>query len=536
MKKWTIWIGIVIILAAAGAGAYYYYFAQEKEGDGDTPVAQTVTATKGSIVNQISGTGSVAANTRETLTAGKSETIAEVHVKKGDKVKAGQTIVTFEDSDDYEDQIETIQENKEKLQDTIEGYQEDYKAAIGTENEEETKEKIQKSIEDAHSQLADLEDDLEDIYEEQSEQTKLVAASIDGEITEFDIEAGDEVQANTTIATIVDYTKLEFVTSVDELDIPSLKVGQAVDITLSSITDRTIDATVSEIAREGTSSNGASSFEVSILLTDIEGVMAGMSGEAAITIESKEDIVLVPVNAVVEMGGKSFVRVPSTGEEGAATTGGQQSAGRGQGAWSGEGGPMGEGGAPPADGAAQGGDGAPEDGQAPSGEAAAGEGQAPSGSGTAAEGQAPAGGGASAGDAQAPTGEGGASTGTGQRPTGGTGGAASSERQNMRAAMMESLTLGGQLLEVTTGLSNDAFVEIVSGLNEGDSVLIPIASGTVGMGGSGQETEVQMQGFPGGGFPGGGFQMGGGGFQMEMGGGGAVRSSSGGGMGGGGMR
>ncbi|MGO4538717.1 efflux RND transporter periplasmic adaptor subunit [Paenibacillus sp. 2TAB19] len=529
MKKWTIWLGIVIILAAAGAGAYYYYFAKDKEAAGEDPVAQTVTATKGSIVNQISGTGSVAANSRETLTAGKSGTIAEVHVKKGDKVKAGQTLVTFEDSDDYEDQIETIEKNKEKLQDTIEGYQEDYKAAIGTEDEEETKKKIQKSIEDTNSELADLNDDLQDIYEEQNEQVKTVTATIEGEITEFDIEAGDEVQANTTIATIVDYTKLEFVTSVDELDIPSLKVGQAVDITLSSIADRTIDATVSEIAREGSSSNGSSSFEVSILLNDIEGVMAGMSGEAAITIESKEDIVLVPVNAVVEMGGKSFVRIPSTGDGAAAAGGGQTGGGRGQGDWSGEGGPMGEGGGqPPEGGASPGGEG----GQAP----ASGDTQGEATKGTT-DAEAPAGDGAASGGGQSTSGDSGATAGTGQRPsgggqgmtggaggTGGTGGGAgSSERQNMRQAMMETLTLGGQLVEVTTGLSNENFVEIVSGVNEGDSVLIPVASGTAGMGGGQQETNVQMQGFPGGGF-------GGGGFQMQMGGGGGtVRSSAGGG-------
>ncbi|WP_337103927.1 efflux RND transporter periplasmic adaptor subunit [Paenibacillus sp. YIM B09110] len=535
MKKWTIWLGIVIILAAAGAGAYYYYFAKEKEAAGEDPVAQTVTATKGSIVNQISGTGSVAANSRETLTAGKSGTIAEVHVKKGDKVKAGQTLVTFEDSDDYEDQIETIEKNKEKLQETIEGYQEDFKAAIGTEDEEETKKKIQKSIEDTNSEIADLNDDLQDIYEEQNEQVKTVTATIEGEITEFDIEAGDEVQANTTIATIVDYTKLEFVTSVDELDIPSLKVGQAVDITLSSITDRTIDATVSEIAREGSSSNGSSSFEVSILLNDIEGVMAGMSGEAAITIESKEDIVLVPVNAVVEMGGKSFVRVPSTGDGAAAAGGGQTGGGRGQGDWTGEGGQMGEGGGQP-----------PEGGAFPEGEGgqtpASGDTQGEATKGTT-DAEAPAGAGAASGGGQSTSGDSGASAGTGQRPngggqgmaggageTGGTGAAGSSDRQNMRQAMMESLTLGGQLVEVTTGLSNENFVEIVSGLNEGDSVLIPVASGTAGMGGGQQETEVQMQGFPGGGF-------GGGGFQMQMGGGGGtVRSSTGGGMGGGGMR
>lgn len=492
MRKWTIWLGIILIAAAAGAGAYYFYFAKDKEETAENVAAQTVTAIKGSIVNQISGTGSVSANSRETLTAGKSGTIAAVNVKQGDIVKAGQTIATFEASDDFEDQIESIQKDIDKLQDSIEQYQEQYKEATGTENEEDTKETIKNSIEDANSEIADYEEELQDIYEEQSEQVKSITANIDGEITELAIEAGDEVQANTTIATVVDYTKLEFVTSVDELDIGSVKEGQAVDITLSSITDRTIDGTVAEISREGTSSNGSSSFEVSILLNDIEGVLAGMSGEAAITIESKEDIVLVPVNAVVEMAGRSFVRVPqpSGGQADGSADGGEQPGGRGQGGWAG--------------------------GQAP-----AGDGQMPAEDG---QGQAPAGGG------QIPAGDG-----QGQAPA--------MSGQGARQAMMEAISLGGQLVEVATGLSNETYVEIVSGISEGDSVLVPLPMGMAGMGSGEEETMTQMQGFPGGmgGFGGGGMVFPGG----NMGGGGGfVRSSSGGGGGagdaggtaGGGMR
>lgn len=57
--------------------------------------------------------------------------------------------------------------------------------------------------------------------------------------------------------------------------------------------------------------------------------------------------------------------------------------------------------------------------------------------------------------------------------------------------------LGGQLVEVTTGLSNENFVEIVSGLKEGDSVLVPIAQGTAGMGSSSAEMTMRQGGFAG---------------------------------------
>ncbi|WP_419875601.1 efflux RND transporter periplasmic adaptor subunit [Candidatus Pristimantibacillus sp. PTI5] len=519
MKKWTIGLSIIIILAAAGAGAYYFYFAKEKEAAGVTPTSRTVSATKGSILKQISGTGSVAANSRETVTAGKSGTIATVNVKKGDKVKAGQVLVTFEAAEDNEEKITSIEKDITKLQESIEGYQENYKEATGTENEEATKQSLQKNIEDANAEIADYEEQLQDIYEEQAKEEKVVAASIDGEITEMDIEVGDEVNANTTVATIVDYTKLEFVTSVDELDISSVKVGQAVDLSLSAITDHTIEATVSEIAMEGTSSNGSSAFEVNILLTDIEGVKVGMSGEAAITIASKENIVLVPVNAVVEMGTRSFVRVPSeNGEEAAASAGGQQ-----QGAAAGTGAAAGgQRGAAAGQTGTAGGGARPAAGQGTGAAAGSGQGTAPQGAASgqtgAASGEQPAAGqgtGAAAGS-QRGAGQAGASTGSGAAAGGDFAAGA-------RAGGRIQSGLEGQLVEVTTGLSDESFVEIVSGLEEGDSVLVPIAQGTVGMGNDTEETSMQQGGFPGGGmvFPGGG--MGG------MAGGGGMRNTTSGG-------
>lgn len=480
MKKWTIGLGILIILAAAGAGAYYFYFAKDKEAAGVMPTSLTVQATKGSIVKQISGTGSVAANSRESVTAGKSGTIATVNVKKGDKIKAGQILVTFESADDNDDKIKSINKSITKLQETITEYQQSYKEATGTENEEATKASLQKNIENANDEIADYQDQLQDIYEAQAKEEKVVTASIDGEVTELSIEVGDEVNANTAIATIVDYTKLEFVTSVDELDISALKVNQSADLSLSALTDKKINATVSDIAMEGTSNNGSSSFEVNLLLKNIEGVKAGMSGEAAITIASKENIILVPVNAVVEMGTRSFVRIPS--ENGGAGT----SAGAGQAGQQQEGA-----GAP--GGSADGKQGTAT-GQGTTTSGAQKDPTGGTGTGAVRQGaQGAQGNGARAGTGQSIAADGSASagqSGAGRAAAGG-GFAAGGRGGRMPDA------LGGQLVEVTTGLSNENFVEIVSGLKEGDSVLVPIAQGTAGMGSSSAEMTMRQGGFAG---------------------------------------
>jgi|GEM_PF-271014 RND family efflux transporter, MFP subunit len=556
MKKWTLWLGIIIILAAAGGGAYYYYFMRDEKAAAETPLAVTARAVKGDIKTSISGTGSVEANSRETVTAGKSGTIATLSFKEGDKVKKGQVLATFEDNDNYDDQIESINKNIKKVKDQITDKQEQYKEAIGTENEEETTKSIKDEIDDLQSTIDDYNDQLQDIYEDQAKEVKQVIASIDGEVTKSDVSVGDEVQSNTTIAEIVDYTHLEFVTSIDELDIPNVKLKQTSQITLSAITDRTIEATVSEIAKEGTSSNGSASYSVSLLLNDIDGVMVGMSGQADIVTEQSTDAVLVPVNAVVEFGGKSYVRVPGTGSgTGAGVPGGATGSQGGQqgqrnqgtqgaagneaaaaGGWQGGGERFqgGAGGDSEGSGRFQGAGGGTTTAEGGQGQGtgrniAAADGGNQSGTGTAPGGTAPGGGtvpeGAvqgtvPGGNAQGGTG---AAGGRGENAQGGNGAAGGQGGRNgMANQMRESITLGGQLKEVTVGISNETYVEIKTGLAEGDAVLIPVATGAQGMGSSAtqQQQTQQFGGFGGGGF-GGSFPSGGFG-----GGGGNVRTST----------
>ncbi|WP_336787403.1 efflux RND transporter periplasmic adaptor subunit [Paenibacillus sp. MMO-177] len=532
MKKWTLWLGIIIILAAAGGGAYYYYYMRDDKATTETPLAIQARAIKGDIKTSISGTGSVEANSRETVTAGKSGTIATLSFKEGDKVKKGQVLATFEDSSNYDDQIETINKNITKTKSQIADKQEEYKQAIGTENEEQTTKSIKDEIDDLQSTIDDYNDQLQKIYEDQAKEVKQVIAPIDGEVTTSDISVGDEVQANTTIAEIVDYAHLEFVTNIDELDIPQVKLKQTAQITLSAITDHTIEATVSEIAKEGTSSNGSASYSVSLLLNDIDGVMVGMSGQADIVTEQSKDAVLVPVNAVVEFGGKSYVRVPGTGSGTGASPGGAASGQQGQrnqgtqgatgneaaaGGWQGRGGAGGNGGGSFRFQGAGGGTTTAGGGQGTGRNIAAADGGNQSGTGTAPGGNAPG-----------RTGQGAAQGGTAQGSTGASGGRsgnAQGGRNGMANQMRESITLGGQLKEVTVGISNETYVEIKSGLAEGDTVLIPVATGAQGMGSSSTQQQQQQFGGFGGGFGGGGF--GGGGFGGSFGGGGGnVRTST----------
>ena len=63
---------------------------------------------------------------------------------------------------------------------------------------------------------------------------------------------------------------------------------------------------VTNVATIGTSTNGVSSFDVTVQITDPKSLKIGMSTEASISIESKENALYVPVEAVYKMEMKNM--------------------------------------------------------------------------------------------------------------------------------------------------------------------------------------------------------------------------------------
>ena len=95
--------------------------------------------------------------------------------------------------------------------------------------------------------------------------------------------------------------------SIDETDILSLSVGQKVDVTVTSISDETFEGQITEIDRTGTSSNGVTTYTASIQIEKAEGMLAGMSASANISITSVENALLIPVDALNKTSSTAYV-------------------------------------------------------------------------------------------------------------------------------------------------------------------------------------------------------------------------------------
>ncbi|MDF2790345.1 MAG: efflux transporter periplasmic adaptor subunit, partial [Neobacillus sp.] len=148
----------------------------------------------------------------------------------------------------------------------------------------------------------------------------ILQAPVAGTITSLSVVSGDSVQSSATVAHITNYSALQTTISVDELDVTKVAVGQAVKITASAFEDETFEGVVTNVATVGTSTNGVSTFDVTVQITDPKNLKIGMSTEASISIESKEDAVYVPVEAVYTSGDEKYVLVPTSSDDSTQST------------------------------------------------------------------------------------------------------------------------------------------------------------------------------------------------------------------------
>jgi HlyD family secretion protein len=112
--------------------------------------------------------------------------------------------------------------------------------------------------------------------------------------------------------------------NVDELDILSLELGQSATVVLDALPDEVFQGEVIRISNIGTSQSGVTTYPVTIriIIPEELSVKIGMNSSATIVTSSTENALIIPMSALQEMRGESFVMV--AGEE---TSGDMQAGG-----------------------------------------------------------------------------------------------------------------------------------------------------------------------------------------------------------------
>lgn len=138
-----------------------------------------------------------------------------------------------------------------------------------------------------------------------------LVAPFSGTLAVLNIVTGEEISSATEIGTIANLNKLQFIAQVDETEIAKINLGQQSTITLDAFEGKDIETTITAIAPMATTtSTSATAFEVKFNLDSAQNIRLGMNGEVKVVIESIENALVIPLEAIVE---DKFVWVKTDG-------------------------------------------------------------------------------------------------------------------------------------------------------------------------------------------------------------------------------
>ncbi len=138
-----------------------------------------------------------------------------------------------------------------------------------------------------------------------------IRAPVSGTITSLNSKLGENVilgtmnNPGTVIMVISDLSAIVIKANVDETDIASLALNQDVDIALDAYPDTIFKGKVIEIGNAAKSSvfgtqDQVTNFEVTILISDtIPGIKPGMNASVDITTNVRDNVLKIPIQAVV---------------------------------------------------------------------------------------------------------------------------------------------------------------------------------------------------------------------------------------------
>ena len=253
---------IVLIIAGAGFGAKYYF----QKNESDVQLRENKVE-RGNIEITILSTGTVQPENRLEIKAPIPGRVEKILIKEGDYVKKGK-ILAWMSSAERATLLDSAQAS----------------------GEEEVKK-------------------WEEIY-----RPTPIIAPIDGTIVLKNIENGQTF--TTTDAILVMSDRLTVKAQVDETDIASIKLKQAAEITLDAYPETKISAKVDQIAFEATTVSNVTTYIVDVLPKEIPSFMrSGMTANVKFFMESKNNVLTAPNDAVKIQDGKSTVIVLQDGDQ-----------------------------------------------------------------------------------------------------------------------------------------------------------------------------------------------------------------------------
>lgn len=155
----------------------------------------------------------------------------------------------------------------------------------------------------------------------QQRENLIVVAPCDGTIATLSISEGDEISSGAMLCSILEGEDMNLTIAVDELDVVEVEVGQKVKITVDALSDAEMDGEVYKIAPVGSNSGGVTTYDVELTFdAEGSGVRSGMNATGEITVASTDSTLYVPVEALMTIGNDTYLMVENAGETASTMT------------------------------------------------------------------------------------------------------------------------------------------------------------------------------------------------------------------------
>lgn len=255
------WFWIVAVCVAA-AGAWWYLRHRPAEPG---PALQEVRVERGTLRRTVLATGVVEPQNRVEIKPPIAGRIEDVLVREGQAVRKGQVLAWMSSSE----RAALLDAARAKGEAELAHWEELYRAAP-------------------------------------------LLAPLDGTIIARKVEPGQTVTAADAVLVLAD--RLIVQAQVDETDIGLVQLGQRAEIDVDAYTGQTVPARVDHIAYEATTVNNVTIYEVDVLPDQVpEFMRSGMTANVTLLVALRENVLVLPSEAVRRENGHATVQVAGPG-------------------------------------------------------------------------------------------------------------------------------------------------------------------------------------------------------------------------------
>jgi HlyD family secretion protein len=309
---------VLFVLAVAGVVA-----ASLKPKVEPPLTVQATAARQGAITRIVTAGGKLQAATEVKLSSNISGDLVELTIREGDRVVRGQKLGTI-DARRYAAQLNQAEAARASAAAEVEVQRVRARALsdelgrverLGASQNASAAEveKARSEAEGARAQAASAEQRLAQAdasLREARHQFSLttLTAPMDGIVTQRLKQVGEKVRGSDlsedVIMVISTLSKMEVKVEVGEHEVIYVKEGDPAEVEIDALPDRKFKAQVVEVARNATVKNAGTEQEVTTfivrlaLVEPVPGALPGMSAQAAVSTDTRQDAVVVPIQAV----------------------------------------------------------------------------------------------------------------------------------------------------------------------------------------------------------------------------------------------